>query len=127
MGRPRIVVPADQARKLFRLFGAGESTRHIAELCELPIGLVQRTLQAEFGPLTAARKSLAMHRVAIAAQLGQSETSMDYREGFEAGCRMALTWVKVHGVEPTRTYWNETLVPWRDSGLYGPPAFVRWA
>ena len=123
MGRPRIVVPPEQAQELFRLFTAGESARRIGELCGLPVGLVQRTLRAEFGPLRAARKSLAPHRVAIAAQLGLTETCMEYREGFHAGCTMALTWVKIHGLEATRVWCNETLLRWRDYGTYGPPEF----
>ena len=125
-GRPSIVVAPEEAREMFRLFDAGESTEHIGKVTGYDPRVVQRTLRAQLGPLIPARKLLRAAKER-AAQLGYVETSWEYRDGFEAGVRMALTWVTLHGLDATRTHCNDRLLPWRDHGRYAPPAFAKGA
>jgi len=122
MGRPPIVVSPDEAQEMFRLFAAGHSTANIGKVSGYGVGLVQRTLRAELGPLIPARKLVRMQKE-IAAQLGYTETSLEYREGFEAGYHMALTQVNLYGLERARSHCTDRLLLWRDYGRYAPPAF----
>lgn len=122
IGRPPVVVAPEDAREMFRLFAAGDSTDHIGKVCGYDPRVVQRTLRAELGPLIAARKLLRTQKQR-AAELGFNETSLEYREGFEAGYHMAVTHIKLHGLEAMRAYCNGRLLPWRDHGRYTPPAF----
>ena len=122
VGRPPVVVAPEAAREMFRLFADGDSTERIGKTCGYDPRVVQRTLRAELGPLIAARQLLRAQKQ-TAAHLGFTETSLEYREGFEAGYRMALTHVNLHGLEATRVHWNDRLLPWRDYGRYDPPEF----
>jgi len=119
---------------LVGLFDEGYATERIGQLRGLSGTMVRRVLKAELGDLRTAkaiRKAretrgparMSQRRAdAITEQLGQQRTSKEYREGFEAGVRQALTWTELHGVGAVRTHCNEALLPWRNSGEGAPPA-----
>ena len=56
----------------------------------------------------------------------RADRDTQYREGFEAGYRMALSHANIHGIEQAREYCNYSLLPWRKSGPNDiPPEFLR--
>jgi len=134
VGRKRREFTRAEIDDLVALFDEGHTTERIGELRGLSGSMVRRVLHAEFGSdLRTARRTRqvrarrdlvrASQRPAdvIAQQLGEQPTTKEYREGFEAGVRQALTWAGLHGLEAVRKHCNEVLLVWRDTGRCGPP------
>ena len=62
----------------------------------------------------------------------KEKTSIEYREGYTNGYRMALAHVRMHGLRPGHENYQRVLVPWskeKEAGV--PPAFGivyrKWA
>ena len=130
MVRKLRVFTREQTAAMVALFDEGLAIALIGERYGSSFYVARRVLKAELGDLRTARAmskargAFTRHRPAeaIASQLGQKATSGEYREGFEAGYRMALTHVNLYGLEQARVHCNTNLLPWRDEGLYEPPA-----
>lgn len=122
VGRPRRELAPEMLQQMFRLFQEGLPVKGIAKACGCSDRLASRLLTANFGDLRVARRLQKAHKVR-AAELGHVTTSFEYREGFEAGFRQALTLVNLHGLEGPRAYCNDTLLLWRHYGIYTPPIY----
>ena len=123
MGRKAREFTPAETKEIFRLFDAGESTEHIGQRQQPPCSgqLIGRVLSVRLGDLRAAKAMIKRHSLIRREGLKHEE----YREGFHAGCLMALVWVRLHGMEATRDYCDGTLLRWRDAGLENPPEFPR--
>lgn len=62
------------------------------------------------------RNRLSSDSIQVARGRKRTLTHQDYREGFEAGLRQALTLVNLYGLEAVRAYCNNVVLPWRDCG-----------
>ena len=112
MGRAARAFTAEQLKEMHRLFDMGESTEYIGKLYDASAQVIGRALRPRLGDLRQARA-----RVTMKLNAGRASTiQMDYREGFEAGVRQALTWVHLHGLEAVRAFDNEVLLSWREHG-----------
>jgi len=109
---------------MIRLFEAGESTDRIGQRQHPPCSgqLIGRILKVRLGDLRSARALMKVRGSIAAARLAHQ----DYREGFEAGYRLALTHVNLHGLEAAHEHCNRRLLRWRDGGLDDvPPEFEK--
>jgi len=135
MGRKARDFTSAEVKRMIALFEAGESLERIGrrQTPRASAQLIGRLLEPRLGNLRHARA-----RVTIRLRLGRLKQSKEfqagyregsrkgYPEGFEAGCRMALTWVNLYGMEQTREHCDRTLLPWRERGLDDqPPAFLK--
>lgn len=119
----RYFTPAE-VKEMVELLAQGESTERIGQRQTPPASgrVIGRVLSARLGDLRAFK---ARARVKRSLERGRLR-HLDYREGFEAGYRMALTHVNLHGLEEAREYCNGSLLPWRETGLDDiPPEFPR--
>lgn len=133
MGRKKREFSPAEVQDLVELFNEGIPTERIGELRGLSPAMVRRVLKAELGDLRTAKAMIKARRgragpslrrrqaESSRRELGQLVTSKEYREGFEAGVRQAVTWAELHGLEAVRGHCNEVLLPWRDSGMGAPP------
>lgn len=120
MGRKARVFTAVELAEMVRLFNAGESTKRIGRLYGCSGQLIGKALKPRLGDLRSARAILSMRQSRARRRVPDEE----YRQGFEAGYRMALTHVNLHGLEEARNHSNTSLLPWRDEGMTDwPPAF----
>ena len=135
MGRKARDFTATEVKRMIALFEAGESLERIGRR-QTPLAsaqLIGRLLKPQLGNLKHARARVTIRlrlerlKQSKEFQAGYREGSKKgYPEGFEAGCRMALTWVNLYGMEPTREHCDHTLLPWRERGLDDiPPELVR--
>ena len=135
MGRAAREFAPAEVKRMIALFEAGESLERIGRR-QTPLAsahLIGRLLQPHLGNLKHARARVTIRlrlerlKQSKEFQAGYREGSKKgYPEGFEAGCRMALTWVNLYGMEQTQEHCDRTLLPWRDQGLDGiPPEFLR--
>lgn len=119
MGRkPREFTPK-QISDMIALFNGGETTDGIGVVYGCSGGVIARILKIHLGDLRTAR-AMAKARGSMAAE------DLEYRDGFTAGYRAALTHANLHGAEQAREHWNRYLLPWRETGFDDiPPVFLR--
>lgn len=119
MGRTPREFTFTQVNGMERLFNEGATTQLVGEVYGCSAATVQRVLRKRLGDLRSARVMAKVRRSMAAGRL----KDLDYREGFEAGYRMALTHTKLHGLKQTQAYCDR-LLPWRDEALDDrPPTF----
>ena len=124
MGRKAREFTPVQVKEMVCLFNAGEPVERIGQQQRPPCSgqLIGRVLTPILGDLRTARAMAKAHNSIAVEGLKHQ----DYREGFEAGYRLAITHGNLHGLESTREYCNYRLLPWRDEGLDDvPPEFLR--
>jgi len=117
----KVEFTAGQIKEMVALFNQGASTQRIGELQGHSATAVQRALRERLGNLRAARMRAHISRSMTAL----SQKHLGGRERFEAGYRMALTHVHLHGLQRTRDYCDHALLPWREAGLEYPPEFLK--
>jgi len=110
-----------QIKEMVVLFNEGASTRRIGELQGYSTTVVQRILRERLGNLRVAR----MRANALRSVMALSLKHLESRERFEAGYRMALTHVHLHGLQRARDHCDHALLPWRETGLEYPPEFLK--
>lgn len=129
MGRHAREFSQLEIRAMVHLLDEGNNTKDIGKQQRPPCSanVVAHILRSRLGDLRAYKARAKGNRTR------DSSTHLDYREGFEAGYRMSLTHVALHGIEAAREYCNRILLPWRDTGMPrglsgrddGPPEFLR--
>ena len=137
MGRKARDWTSAEVKRMIALFETGESLERIGRRQTPPASaqLIGRLLQPHLGNLRHARARVTIRlrlerlKQSKGFQAGYREGSKKgYPEGFEAGVRMALSWVKLHGMEQTREHCDRRLLPWRDGGWDDiPAAFAKGA
>ena len=110
-----------QIKEMVTLVDEGTTTERLGDLYGCSAWTIRRVLAARIGDLRAYKRGVKVRR----SMAAQSLELLGERERYEAGYRMALTHVRLHGLQRARDYCDHALLPWRETGREYPPEFVK--